>query len=543
MSNLNSHPKSWKANTPPMETRLPSRPPQTKPDISRAPREFEDEFNVSRMASALYLSPPASPRSESNLTRREKKPAENKTQVDVLSLKTKLGLGNWRCGCPTLKGTPCTRQIPEGNKDQINSQLESMRSLTRSSPELEAKLDTLAMLVHCYQHDCGIPKDSRIDTWAEAFPAGDGIVSVEKQIRKALGRVSTQCIRDKWDGERCKLRIGGRKVQNCTKTIDEIVKPEVYLDDASLDGFLKVLETNMCCHRHANPKSFQKVAPWKLSIFEIRKEAGSKLVQSSDLRDEFKKQGQAPDSRETGRISTENNNNLVLQNYGLPIPRSSRSLSPELLRDPRSFWPETYDTTPFKVIARSNKLDDCRSSYGLILSEIKRPLDKLDQKDGYVYLYEVEGNSGFVKIGYTGRTLETRHQEWDFDCNRVPKALYPIPSSSARVVPNARRVEALCHAELDHRRARIYCDGCLKQHIEWFEVSAEEAIAVIRKWSRWINTHPYQPPRARSGVNWTLRDEERRKVSDIDRFMKEISPDTKVSGPKLDTAEAALRKA
>jgi hypothetical protein len=175
-----------------------------------------------------------------------------------------------------------------------------------------------------------------------------------------------------------------------------------------------------------------------------------------------------------------------------------------------------------------------------------KSLDRTDREDGYVYLYEVEENKGFVKIGYTGRSTETRHKEWDFDCNREPKVLYPIPSGSAMVVPNARRVEALCHAELDHRRIRIYCKGCLKQHIEWFEISPAEAIGVIQKWSKWMTTRPYQSIQLRSVVKWTLKEEEMRRARDIDQFMKEISVaaiSTVASGLNLEKVEAALRKA
>lgn len=48
------------------------------------------------------------------------------------------------------------------------------------------------------------------------------------------------------------MGIGGQRVQNCSKTIDEIIKPEVYLDDAYLDGFLEILEANMYCDHHIN---------------------------------------------------------------------------------------------------------------------------------------------------------------------------------------------------------------------------------------------------------------------------------------------------
>ncbi|OCK75834.1 DUF1766-domain-containing protein [Lepidopterella palustris CBS 459.81] len=525
-ASLSSLSKSLKPNTTRIYPSPPSSPPQTKSNVSKARRGFEDELRSSGTGSSVLLTPPTSPpRNTSNLTSKEEKPAENKTQMNASALKTLLGVDNWRCGCPTTKEKPCRIPIPEGNRDQVNSQIESMVTLTQSSPELEAKLDKLATLVNCRYHDCGGPKDSRIESWTTAFPVGDKpVVSVEKQIRKALGHVSTQCIGITKDEISCKGRIGGRKVQNCTKTIDEIVKPEVYLDDAYLDSLLKVLETNMFCRFHMNQQRHKNVE-WKSSIMEIRKKADLELVQSieNNAPERLESRAQAPNTQETGSLSTKKSNDLVLHNRGLPTPRNSRSLSLDLDQDPATVWPQAYDTTPFDIIARSDRLADYKSSYYLIRREVTKPLESGDQEDGYVYMYEVEGNKGFVKIGYTGRSIEMRHEEWGFDCNREPKALYPIPSGSAMVVPNARRVEALCHAELDHRRIRIYCRGCLKQHIEWFEISPAEAIAVIQKWSHWMTTRPYQSTRLRSVVKWTLKVEEMRRVRNIDQFMKQIS--------------------
>lgn len=150
--------------------------------------------------------------------------------------------------------------------------------------KLESELDKLVMLVHCHYHDHGYPKESRIDAWTTAFPVIDDdtklVVSVQKQIKKALGPVSTLCIGVTLRGMRCKQKVGGQKVQNCTKRIDEIVKPEVYSKDAYLDSLLKDLETNMYCHLHMNKQPLKNVASWKSSITEIRNKADSELLQS-----------------------------------------------------------------------------------------------------------------------------------------------------------------------------------------------------------------------------------------------------------------------
>lgn len=112
-------------------------------------------------------------------------------------------------------------------------------------------------------------------------------------------------------------------------------------------------------------------------------------------------------------------------------------------------------------------------------------------------MYQVDGNDGFVKIGFTSKPIQQRLDEWEADCNRKPRLLYPLPSAGAKPILHAAHVEALCHAELNWFRARIECKTCIKQHIEWFKVSPddvalEQVIAVVRKWWWWMGTCPYQ---------------------------------------------------
>jgi hypothetical protein len=61
------------------------------------------------------------------------------------------------------------------------------------------------------------------------------------------------------------------------------------------------------------------------------------------------------------------------------------------------------------------------------------------------------------------------------------------------------------------------------QHTEWFEISPAKAIAVIKKWSNWMTSSPYQSQKLRSGVKWNLKEEVMRRVRDIDQFMNDIS--------------------
>lgn len=493
----------------------PNSPPQTKASIPRVPG-VEDRARPAGAVSSAPLSPPATPPRQSSASTVHEQPKEG--EINAATLRTRLGLRNGRCGAMAKTGRPCGSGSPAANKATVTSQLESMINLTQSSLELEAELDKLAMLVHCKNHDNGLPKKSRIEAWTTEFAIGEAsttnpATSVEKAIRKALNLKSTKCIGVADTELPCPLKIGGQRVNNCAMTIDEIVNPDVYQDDVYLDGLLKVLETNMYCPLHINKQPLQMVASWKESILEILEEHLTKPAESSAPEQTG---GPSGDSNAQGSESpsAKKSDALVLRSGNLSIPNFDGDLS--------KYWPAAYDTSPFKIIAGSARHADYKSSYALVQREVMRELGEKDRIKGHVYMYEVEGNKGFVKIGYTTGTVENRHRQWDFDCNRATKSLYPIPSTTSAEVLNVRRVEALCHAELNHRRIRIYCKACLKQHIEWFEISAAEGIAVIQKWSIWMETWPYKSTELRSGAKWTIKEEERKRAQDMDRFLREM---------------------
>lgn len=272
------------------------------------------------------------------------------------------------------------------------------------------------------------------------------------------------------------------------KTISKILIPDIYLNDDSLDYFLQVLKENMFCHLHIHHQGPEKVATWKKEILKIRKKRNPAL--------EPPKESTTPEDEGRYTFCHDHQVAETLLSIG-KLTAQSTSLLPN--RDPATYWPQEFDTTPFDIIVTSDKSNNFKSSFLDIHSKLTELLKPNDQKEGYLYAYEVEGNAGFVKIGYTCRTLEERHEEWAFDCNRKPKVLYPIPPNPRVAVPNAHRVEALCHAELKHRNIRIDCRGCLKPHVEWFLVSPEEAVAVIQKWSMWMLTSPYKPKSHKTG--------------------------------------------
>lgn len=92
------------------------------------------------------------------------------------------------------------------------------------------------------------------------------------------------------------------------------------------------------------------------------------------------------------------------------------------------------------------------------------------------------------EIGHTTRSIDIRLMEWAEGCNRKATILYPVEPDQSVRVPNARRIEALCHAELAESRVIMYCHGCLKQHTEWFEVAFDKVKEVIQRWTQWMTT-------------------------------------------------------
>jgi hypothetical protein len=461
----------------------------------------------------------------------------------LAALKRDLHIDGWQCGAQTIKNTKCKHSVTNRNKNSIDVQLASMTDMTRASPGFESAVLKLVMLVHCHQHDAGRPKECRLEAWRLAFPpsSAEGSmleVPIKRLIEKALEPFTAECIAHD-NGWACKGRIGGWKVQNCEKTLQELTRQEIYFDDAKIEFLLKVLEWNRTCNIHQSSSRFMRVAAWKKSVMAIL--PLPTLLGDRTLTNNTPKEPQTPSKARvrpliaTSPLMTEKRDALIVQ--VLPSPRAppSPTISPDA--DPALYWPKAYDSSPFNILAHADHDTSPTRSHKLIRAEIERLLDVHDLQNGYVYAYEVEGNKGYIKIGFTRRSVTERHDEWSFYCNRETKPLYPSHAQAATtdptaegaaaapavLVPHASRVEALCHAELNHRRVRIYCTACLKQHIEWFEVSAMEATVIIQKWSRWMATQPYEPLQLRGKVKWTLKVGEARRTSRFDQFMREIS--------------------
>jgi hypothetical protein len=141
-----------------------------------------------------------------------------------------------------------------------------------------------------------------------------------------------------------------------------------------------------------------------------------------------------------------------------------------------------------------------------IKAEILRIILKGDKEDkqGFVYIYKVEGSNGHVKIGKSRQKQGKRLMQWNGLCKLKPERICD---------PNHRRlqyygmVEELAQMELSNERKTYQCDVCRKmdgkspkEHKEWFKVTEKHALEVVERWRGWLVQHqPY-------GLDGTLLD-------------------------------------
>lgn len=408
--------------------------------------------------------------------------------IDVESLKLNLLLDTMRCRCPTSKGSPCTRSIP--TSDHMGAQA-LLRMLNRRNLPLERLvecLESLVSLVHCFQHNSRFAKESRLSTWISFIVRPSGAPKpaqlVSRDIARALD-LSGRCIGLTKSDARCKRSIGGQRVHNCRRTLERLVDPEVYYNEAFVDAFLKVMEANRYCDIHIKQDQTKLRGSWKSAIGMARDDP----FVTADGCENFLV-GQRSSSLGHGNSDLECTaaRSRTLRTFSSPTTTHAASI------DAAAFWPEASDVSPWTIRGRSHQLRTVTRGSS-VKSVARKPLDKEEQKTGWVYIYRVQGNPKLLKIGYTSRPVVERHREWEFDCNRNVLPVYPLNSDFHGRIENARRVEAMCHAELENCRVWVYCENCMKDHNEWFDVPADRAVSVVQKWSSWMNARPYHGAR------------------------------------------------
>lgn len=152
---------------------------------------------------------------------------------------------------------------------------------------------------------------------------------------------------------------------------------------------------------------------------------------------------------------------------------------------------------------------------------VDRPLLPSEvNKEGFIYIFWQIGNFGHLKIGRSA-DVGRRLKEWEKQCKKEIGAHFPDLDGDEghedlQKVPHICRVEALVHMELlEHRRIERRCPGCSKSHKEYFEISPENAIQVVRKWINWMRSLPYEKRTIGGKEQWVLKSEESKHLADL----------------------------
>ena len=123
-----------------------------------------------------------------------------------------------------------------------------------------------------------------------------------------------------------------------------------------------------------------------------------------------------------------------------------------------------------------------------VATVLTKPLTPRDLQSGILYLYTRSSSPGFVKIGLTTVSIQSRFNAWSRECGYTP-----LLADSFDNVPHIYRVEQLVHFELaKHWRVEKQCQKCSRQHREWFEITTEEAVRIAGLWAEWMSlADPY----------------------------------------------------
>lgn len=324
-------------------------------------------------------------------------------------------------------------------------------------------------------------------------------------------------------------RRGGRKVQNYAKTIPEIV--EAALASATgcepqrekLNYLLKVLAYNALCEGH---QFHAKILTdkWEKEILAVLKADERPLTPPADTVGP----GLIPElNKTTGRP---NASATATEDKKLGSPQGKEN---DGKRDPSKHWPSEFDENGYKLLSNPNAAA-LVPSHIQVKKKLQTELNETvkEAEEGFVYIYKIKGHDDLVKIGFTHRTVADRHEDWQFSCNREVICIYPEAQDDQKV-KYARRIEALCHAQLAHCKTEVYCDACLSRHVEWFKIDDKEAIAIVKSWSKWAASEPYEKTpnqdkklRTDKDFVWTLKAERKKQLDDLPSFMQRLSLST-----------------
>lgn len=165
----------------------------------------------------------------------------------------------------------------------------------------------------------------------------------------------------------------------------------------------------------------------------------------------------------------------------------NQSTSSEVMRSEvmRSEWLQYPKFLPYQPISHCHLPLDAA-----IRAVLSTPLSRQELNSKYLYTFWYLGTFGHVKIGVSDNVPD-RLRSWGQQCKHVVQEL--VEGAGERSpVQHAYRIEKLIQTELREVRLKQIDCSCGGSHIEWFSVGAAHVAKVIKKYSDWAATNPYQ---------------------------------------------------
>ncbi|KAF2106266.1 T5orf172 domain-containing protein [Lophiotrema nucula] len=145
----------------------------------------------------------------------------------------------------------------------------------------------------------------------------------------------------------------------------------------------------------------------------------------------------------------------------------------------------------------------------IIANTVRNILKKpVEVRTGAIYVFEApeffkafqparDRNEQWVKIGISS-DVRKRIKNLRFRCGITDLQCFYVSDSGTMRMDLLRRIETLCHEELNNFRRRMKCkDGLNRQvkcntvHEEWFAVDKEVAKRTVERWWKFLKSDPY----------------------------------------------------
>ncbi|RAH46213.1 GIY-YIG nuclease family protein [Aspergillus brunneoviolaceus CBS 621.78] len=416
--------------------------------------------------------PPTSPHTPPDRRHTGEQEARRATFSAIETLKKCLPVHRKECAAVAESTkTACKITLPARNISQFDEILARISDNLKGGLS-EQTLNDLVTLALCHIHKgrprSTLDKVSRLLFTAPSIDTPSWLVA--KVIQSIVPELRATCLSNGHSPYDTTSMVGGRNVHITREILKRVTEPDIFRDDFQLRAYLEVLGESMFCGLHREEEAPGRVAEWFSEIRVICPsiESNPAVHPAKDFRADI------------AAIKRLEHRRCDLTGY---------EISPFIHEPP----------------GKSKGIQNIKNAL--------KP--KSGPAKGHVYAYEVEGNAGLVKIGYSKNTVQVRLDQHALVCNRLPKKLFPLSESPDREVDHPLLVEALCHAELSRFQTKVDCEACLRKHEEWFNVSPESAIVTLQKWSGWMD-------RTKSKSNWRQALEKELNLRDTEGLLMEI---------------------